>query len=118
MIVPKAGSQQGVVVRGWLISGARWGKGTIVLGFQMRSFLVLTSTSPPIKQVGKLAFWGLFSTHRPHHKAPLRGARGALTRTPTPQHRRSVGSIESMSTSGKIWRFTGDYEADNGCKIS
>ena len=33
---------------------------------------------------------GSFSTHRPHRKAPLRGARGALTRTPTPRRRRSV----------------------------
>ena len=61
-----------------------------MLGFQMPSFLVLTSTSPSIKQAGKLAFLGLFFTHSPHRKAPLRGARGALSRTPTPQRRRSV----------------------------
>ena len=38
------------------MSGARWGKGAIVVHFQMRSFLVLRSTSPPIKQAGNPAF--------------------------------------------------------------
>ena len=41
--------------------GARWGKGAIVVHFQMRSFLVLTSTSPPIKkgrQSGVLDLFG------------------------------------------------------------
>ena len=53
-----------------------------MLGFQMRSFLVLTLTSPSLKQAGNPAFWGLFCTHRPHRKAPLRGARDVLTHTP------------------------------------
>ena len=37
-------------------SGGCWGDGTNRLYFQMRSFLVLTSPSPPIKQAGKVAF--------------------------------------------------------------
>ena len=68
------GVSAGGVARGWLTGGGRWGDGAIVVHFQMPSFLVLTSTSPPIKQAGKLAFWGVFSTRRPHRKAPLRGA--------------------------------------------
>ena len=54
--------------------GARWGKGAILLHFQMRSFLVLTSTSAPIKQAGNRAILPVLATNWPHHKAPLRGA--------------------------------------------
>ena len=51
----------------------RWGQGANRLHFQMRSFLVLTSTSAPIKQAGNRAFWPFLGTRRRHHKPPLRG---------------------------------------------
>ena len=63
--------------------GARWGKGANRLHFQMRSFLVLTTASAPIKQVGKHAIWGLFFTQRRHHKPPLRGGRVTAVTAPT-----------------------------------
>ena len=63
------------LVGSFRVSGDSWGQGTVVLGFQMRSFLVLTSTSPPIKQAGNRAILPFLATNWPHHKAPLRGAR-------------------------------------------
>ena len=64
-----------ILVDGGGVCGDRWGQGAILLYFQMRSFLVLTLTSPPIRQAGTRAFLPLLGTRRPHRKAPLRGAR-------------------------------------------
>ena len=50
-------------------------KGTVELHFQMRSFLVLASTSAPIKQAGNRAILPFSVSNWPHRKAPLRGAR-------------------------------------------
>ena len=62
----KKGVRSGILVCAGARTGGCWGKGIIALHFQMRTFLLLGSTSAPIKQVGNHATSPLLGTRRRH----------------------------------------------------